>query len=101
MEEAGGQRPGAGRPYPAGRGVPSRQGAPRGVPRGEGNLFADSTRPPLVAAGRPRCGNMHETLIPMELRVKGEDELTLNDLGNAVGQWLRREMQPLRFGRSE
>lgn len=37
----------------------------------------------------------------MELRVKGEDEQVSNDLCNAVGQWLKREMALLRFTRSE
>jgi hypothetical protein len=28
---------------------------------------------------------------------EGENELVFNDLCNAVGQWLRREIAPLRF----
>jgi hypothetical protein len=31
---------------------------------------------------------------------QGEDELILNDLCNALGPWLRREIAPLRFAKA-
>ncbi len=43
------------------------------------------------------CRTVLAVLLAAQPRFKGENELVFNDLCTAVLQWLKREMQPLRF----